>query len=208
MTKWINGKGDHVASTSNLRKTNLPSNVTSLDSNGAMWGSSDTCSTRQLESPTRIEIFTDGSCIGNPGHGGYGIILLRKDAGGNIIKKRELSGHDLSTTNNRMEMTAACVALESLGRVTSEPATLYCDASIISNAMNGWLFKWKATGWKKGSGKPVENRDLWERLEQAAAGRNVTFTWVRGHSGTEHNEGAHRLAYNAARKAEEILMTA
>lgn len=166
------------------------------------------CGAQPLESQTRIEIFTDGSCIGNPGHGGYGIVILRKDAVGNIIKKRELSGHDLATTNNRMEMTAACVALETLFRDTGEPATLYCDASLISNAMHGWLFKWKAAGWKKGGGKPVENRDLWERLERAAAGRNVTFKWVRGHNGTVHNEEAHRLAYTAARKAEKIVMAA
>lgn len=158
------------------------------------------------EGQTRIEAFTDGSCIGNPGHGGYGVVILRKHASGQIIKTRELSGFDLMTTNIRMEMTAACVALESLGRVTDEPITMHCDANLIPNAMNDWLPKWKAKGWKKSDGKPVENRDLWERLERAAAGRNVTWKWVRGHNGTEHNEMADQLAKDASKRAKKIMM--
>lgn len=155
---------------------------------------------------TRIEIFTDGSCIGNPGHGGYGFVLLRKDADDRVIKTHEGTGYDLATTNNRMEMTAVCAALEALGRVTDEPITVFCDANLIPNAMNGWLAKWKANGWRKSGGKPAENRDLWERLERAAEGRNVTWLWVRGHNGTEHNERADRLAYAGSRKAEKIIM--
>jgi ribonuclease HI len=156
------------------------------------------------KSQTRIEIFTDGSCIGNPGHGGWGGVILRKDALGKIIKKATISGHDLRTTNNRMEMTAVCAALEALGPITAEPIAVFCDASLIPNAMTDWLPKWKAKGWKKGKGGAVENRDLWERLEAAAAGRNVTWHWVRGHNGTRHNEEADKLAYAAAREAEEI----
>ena len=157
-------------------------------------------------SQTRIEIYTDGSCIGNPGHGGYGVVILRIDASGKIIRRRERSGHETAdTTNNRMEMTAACVALESLGRITCEPITVRCDASLIPNAMNGWLANWKAKGWKKGDGKAPENRDLWERLERAAEGRNITWGWVRGHNGNEHNERADTLAYAAALKAEKII---
>lgn len=158
-------------------------------------------------SQTRIEIYTDGSCIGNPGPGGYGVIILRKDASGAIIKTYECSGHEtFATTNVRMEMTAACVALESLGRVTDEPITLRCDADLIPKAMNGWLEGWKTKGWKKSDGKPVSNRDLWERLEAAAYGRNVKWAWVRGHNGSEHNERADRLAYAGSRKAEKIIM--
>lgn len=157
-------------------------------------------------SQTRIEIYPDGSCIGNPGHGGYGVVILRIDVSGKIIKDRELSGHETAdTTNNRMEMTAACVGLESLGSVTGEPITMRCDASLIPNAMNGWLANWKAKGWKKSDGKPPENRDLWERLEAAAEGRNVTWAWVRGHDGNEFNERADRLAYAGSRKAEKII---
>jgi ribonuclease HI len=154
---------------------------------------------------TRTEIFTDGSCIGNPGHGGYGIVTLRLDSNGAILKRREASGYELETTNIRMEMTAACVALESLGRVTAEPIWLFCDANLIPNAMNGWLAKWKAKGWKKSDGKAVENPDLWKRLEKATDGRVVKWEWVRSHDGNVHNEQADDLAYNAARQAEKAL---
>lgn len=158
------------------------------------------------EGQTRIEIFTDGSCIGNPGYGGYGIVLLRLNSEGEIVKRHEASCFDPEiTTNNRMEMTATCFALESLGRTSEEPVTLYCDANLIPNAMNGGLAKWKAKGWRKANGEAVKNQDLWERLEAAAAGRNVTFAWVRGHNGAEHNEQADKLAYAAARKAEKKI---
>lgn len=157
------------------------------------------------EGQTRIEIFSDGSCIGNPGHGGYGIVILRRNAGGGIVKRGEVSGFaPENTTNIRMEMTAACVALESLGAPTDEPITVFCDANLIPNAMNDWLAKWRANGWKKGDGNAPDNRDLWERLERAAAGRNVVFVWVRGHNGSVHNERADRLARAAARKAEKL----
>lgn len=155
------------------------------------------------EGQTRIAIFTDGSSIGNPGHGGYGIVILRLSVTGEVLKQRELSGSAAEiTTNIRMEMTAACVALEALGIVTDEPITVHCDANLIPNAMNTWLSNWKAKGWRKSDGKPVENTDLWQRLERAAEGRNVTWEWVRGHNGTEHNEVADKLAYRAARRAE------
>jgi ribonuclease HI len=167
---------------------------------------STTCGAQPPEGQTCIEIFTDGSCIGNPGHGGYGFVLLRKDADDRVIKTYESTGYALSTTNIRMEMIAACATLEALGSVTDEPITVFCDANLIPNAMNTWLAQWKAKGWKKSNGKPVENRDLWERLERAAEGRNVTWQWVRGHNGTEHNERADRLAYAGSRKAERVLM--
>lgn len=141
------------------------------------------CGAQPHEGQTRIEIYTDGSCIGNPGHGGYGVVILRKDTSEAVIKARELLGHDLMTTNIRMEMTAAAVALESLGRVTAEPITLFCDARLLSDTMNRDMAKWKARGWKKSDGKEPANRDLWERIERAAEGRNVTWAWVRGHSG-------------------------
>lgn len=157
---------------------------------------------------TRIEIYTDGSCIGNPGPGGYGIVTLRLDADGNVRRSRERNGSSTDiTTNIRMELTAACVGLEQLGRPTGEPVTVFCDANLIPNAMTGWLAKWKANGWRAASGKPVENRDLWERLEMAAEGREVAFRWVRGHNGTEYNERADRLAYAGAREAERRGVT-
>lgn len=165
-----------------------------------------TCSDQPLESQTRIEIYTDGSAIGNPGHGGCAAVILRIDATGKIVKRLEVSSNSRTalTTNVRMEMTAACLALESLGRVTDEPITVRCDANLIPNGMNGWLSNWKAKGWKTSAGKETVNRDLWERLEGAAKGRNVAFEWLRGHSGHEHNERADKLAYAAARKAEAL----
>lgn len=169
--------------------------ITTLTNSGA----------QPAQGPTRIEIFTDGSCIGNPGHGGWGAIILRKDTSSAIIKVIERSGWEAMTTNNRMEMTAACAALESLGSVTNEPIFLFCDATIIPNAMNEWLKKWKAGGWKKANKKPVENRDLWGRMERAAEGRDVTWAWVRGHNGDQYNERADKLAYRAAREAERAL---
>jgi ribonuclease HI len=155
----------------------------------------------QPEGQTCILIYTDGSCLGNPGPGGYGIVLLRLDAQGKIIKTREASGNSRATTNIKMEMTAACVALESLGKITAEPITIFCDLDLIPKAMNGWIAGWKAKNWCKSDRKPVENRDLWERLERAAAGRNVTWKWVKGHSGRLHNERADTLAGEAADSA-------
>lgn len=155
---------------------------------------------------TQIEIYTDGSCIGNPGFGGYGIVTLRLSPDGNIQKRAEASGFAKElTTNIRMEMTAACVALERLGAKTDEPITVLCDADLIPKAMNDWLANWKVNGWQTSGKKPVANRDLWERLETTAEGRNVAFKWIRGHNGSEHNERADRLAYRASRKAEELL---
>ncbi|SFQ94415.1 RNase H [Poseidonocella sedimentorum] len=104
-----------------------------------------------------------------------------------------------------MELIAVCVALENLGRVTDEPITVFTDANLIPNSMNGWLATWKANDWKRSGGKAVENRDLWQRLEQAASGRHITWKWVRGHNGSENNERADRLAYAAARRAEKKL---
>lgn len=156
---------------------------------------------------TRIEIFTDGSCIHNPGPGGYGIVTLRRDDNDTILRRRERSGFEaVPTTNIRMEMIAACVALESLGAPTGEPVTVFCDANLIPNTMNRDLANWKARGWKKADGKPPNNQDLWERLEAATQGRDVAFKWVRGHNGAEHNERADKLAYAAARKAEQVIL--
>ena len=157
-------------------------------------------------SQTRIEIYTDGSSIGNPGPGGYGIVTLRRAADGSILKERERSGCVAEpTTNIRMEMTAACVALEQLGTPTDESVTVFCDLNLIPNALNGWLANWKAKGWKKSDGTAPPNRDLWDRLEAATEGRNVAFVWVRGHNGAQYNERADKLAYRAARKSEKAM---
>ncbi|WP_299480052.1 ribonuclease H [uncultured Paracoccus sp.] len=155
------------------------------------------------DSQTCIEIYTDGSSIGNPGPGGYGGVLIRRDATGTTLKIREIWGASSSvTTNIRMEMTAALMGLRALGSKTAEPVTVFCDCDLIPRGMNQWLAGWKAKGWRKGNGRKVENCDLWVALETEASGRNVTWKWVRGHDGTALNERADRLAYRGARLAE------
>lgn len=157
----------------------------------------------QPTSPTRIEIYTDGSSIGNPGPGGYGGVLVRKDQAGTIIRQAEFWGASpVITTNIRMEMTAALRGLQKVGTKTAEPITVLCDCNLIPRGMNEWLPGWKAKGWRKGNGRQVENRDLWEKLIAEAEGRNVTWQWIRGHNGAALNERADRLAYHGARKAE------
>lgn len=154
-------------------------------------------------SQTRIEIYTDGSAIGNPGPGGYGGTLVRKDAAGTIIKEAEFwKSSPIITTNIRMEMTAVIQGLRRIGSKTAEPVLVLCDCNLIPNAMNEWLAGWKTKGWRNGKNKPVENRDLWEQIEAEAEGRNVTWAWVRGHNGTDLNERADALAYRGARAAE------
>lgn len=161
--------------------------------------------TQPCKGQTRIEIYTDGSSIGNPGPGGYGVVTLRLNSKGVTLKRRKRKGSEPTpTTNIRMEMTAACAALEALGAPTDEPVTVFCDLKLIPDAMNSWLANWITKGWKKSDGRSVENRDLWERLQRAVEGRTVTFAWVRGHNGTEQNELADRLAYAGAREAEAM----
>lgn len=132
-------------------------------------------------------IFTDGSCLGNPGRGGFGAILRYGEA------ERELSGGYLLTTNNRMEIMAALAALEEL----KEPCrvTLYTDSRYLQHAVEKrWLAGWLKNGWKTASRKPVKNRDLWMRLHTQLARHQVTFSWVRGHNGHAENERCDALA--------------
>lgn len=138
----------------------------------------------------QVIIYTDGACIDNPGPGGYGAILL---SGGH---RRELSGGFRLTTNNRMELMAAIVALEAL-KVPCQ-VTVYSDSSLLVKAMDeGWLQKWHTKGWKRGK-KWVLNADLWRRLDAACRPHEVHFVWVKGHSGNRGNERADRLSLLAA----------
>lgn len=134
-----------------------------------------------------IELFTDGSCSGNPGPGGYGAILRYNG------RERELSGGDTNTTNNRMELTAVIVGLSAL----KEPCrvTLTTDSQYVVNALTkGWLESWKQRGYVKADKKPVLNRDLWEQLDALLQVHKVTCVWVRGHEGHPENERCDRLA--------------
>jgi len=143
----------------------------------------------------RVEIFTDGACLGNPGPGGWGAILRYKG------REKEISGGAAETTNNRMELLAAIAALESLKRPSK--VTLSTDSSYLKDGITKWLAGWKARGWRTANKSPVKNRDLWERLDAARASHEVDWAWVRGHAGHPENERADDLATAAARQARD-----
>ena len=135
--------------------------------------------------------YTDGACSGNPGPGGWGVLLLAKD-GGQLVKERELKGGEAQTTNNRMELMAATSALETLSRPTS--LTVVTDSTYVKNGITQWINGWKRKGWKTAAGKPVKNDDLWKRLEAAQERHQVTWDWIKGHAGHPENERADALA--------------
>ena len=134
----------------------------------------------------RVTIFTDGGCKGNPGPGGWGAILQFGD------KTKELSGGEKDTTNNRMELTAAIMALEALTRPCA--VDLNTDSQYVRNGITTWIKGWKARGWKTADKKDVKNVDLWLRLDEAVKRHDVSWHWVKGHAGNELNERADVLA--------------
>ncbi|WP_417246318.1 ribonuclease HI [Celeribacter sp.] len=138
-----------------------------------------------------IHAWTDGACSGNPGPGGWGV-LMRAFKDGEIIKERELKGGEAETTNNRMELLAAINALEALSRPTD--ITITTDSAYVKNGVTGWIYGWKRNGWKTAAKKPVKNVDLWQRLDEAQATHNVTWKWIKGHAGHAENEKADELA--------------
>lgn len=135
--------------------------------------------------------YTDGACSGNPGPGGWGVLMRAVD-GGRIVKERELSGGEAETTNNRMELLAAIHALEALSRPSA--VTLITDSAYVKNGVTGWIHGWKRNGWKTSNRKPVKNADLWQRLDEAQSRHSVTWEWVKGHAGHPENERADELA--------------
>ncbi len=142
-----------------------------------------------MASTEPIDIFTDGACSGNPGPGGWGAILRYNGA------EKELSGGAPETTNNRMEMMAAIVALEALKRPAR--VRLHTDSTYLKDGITKWIHAWKARGWKTANKKPVKNQDLWQRLEAALTPHDVEWFWVKGHAGHPENERADELARNA-----------
>ena len=140
---------------------------------------------------TTLVAYTDGACSGNPGPGGWGV-LLRAYHGETIVKERELSGGDGDTTNNRMELMAAISALEVLERPSA--VTVVTDSAYVKNGVTSWIHAWKRNGWRTADRKPVKNADLWQRLDAAQERHNVTWTWVKGHAGHPENERADELA--------------
>jgi ribonuclease HI len=138
---------------------------------------------------TRVAIFTDGACRGNPGPGGWGAILKFRTV------EKELSGGTADTTNNRMEMIAAISALEALKR--SAAVDLYTDSTYVRDGITKWIHGWKKRDWRTADKKPVKNVDLWQRLEAAMGQHRVEWHWVKGHSGHPENERADKLAREA-----------
>ena len=133
--------------------------------------------------------YTDGACSGNPGPGGWGVLLHAKE-GGAVIKERELKGGAAETTNNQMELMAAISALEVLDRPST--LTVVTDSAYVKDGITKWIHGWKRNGWKKKGG--LKNVELWQRLDAAAARHSVTWEWVKGHAGHPENERADELA--------------
>ena len=135
--------------------------------------------------------YTDGACSGNPGPGGWGVLLVAKTHQ-KIIKERELCGGQDSTTNNQMELLAAISALEILDRPSK--ITIITDSSYVKNGVTQWLENWKKNKWKTAARKPVKNAELWRRLDKAKSRHEVAWEWVKGHAGHPENERADELA--------------
>lgn len=139
----------------------------------------------------KLKAFTDGACSGNPGPGGWGVVLQAINAN-YVVKERELSGGASETTNNQMELMAAISALETLERAST--ITVVTDSSYVKDGVSTWIHGWKRNGWKTAAKKPVKNVELWQRLDTARSRHNVTWEWVKGHAGHPENERADALA--------------
>jgi ribonuclease HI len=144
-----------------------------------------------MKGPKKVTIYTDGACLGNPGPGGYGVVLLYDG------HRKELSGGFRLTTNNRMEMMAVIVALRALKERCS--VTLYSDSEYVVNSISkGWAARWRANGWKRNKKDKAINADLWEQLLNLIDKHDVKMVWVRGHSGVKENERCDELSVAAA----------
>ena len=135
--------------------------------------------------------YTDGACSGNPGPGGWGVVMQAK-TGDKVAKQRQLKGGATETTNNRMELMAAISALETLSRRSA--ITIVTDSVYVKDGVTKWIFDWKKNGWKTAAKKPVKNEGLWKRLDAVQAQHQVTWQWVKGHAGHPENELADELA--------------
>lgn len=135
--------------------------------------------------------YTDGACSGNPGPGGWGVLMIARE-GERILKTRELSGGEPQTTNNRMELMAAISALEALSRASE--LTIVTDSAYVKNGVTEWIHGWKRNGWRTSSKAAVKNADLWQRLDAAQSRHKVSWRWIKGHAGHVENEKADELA--------------
>jgi ribonuclease HI len=140
----------------------------------------------------KVDIYTDGACSGNPGPGGWGVLIQLDD------KDIELSGGDNETTNNRMELMAAIIALEEINK--DYKINLYTDSNYVKDGITSWISNWKKNSWKTANKKDVKNKDLWIRLDAAIKGKDISWIWVKGHAGNAGNEQADYLARSALEK--------
>ena len=140
----------------------------------------------------KVDIYTDGACSGNPGPGGWGVLIQLDD------KNIELSGGDNETTNNRMELMAAIKALEEINK--DYKINLYTDSNYVKDGITSWISNWKKNSWKTSNKKEVKNKDLWIRLDAAIEGKDISWIWVKGHAGNAGNEQADYLARSALEK--------
>ena len=140
----------------------------------------------------KVDIYTDGACSGNPGPGGWGVLIEIDNE--NI----ELSGGDRETTNNRMELMAAIKALEEIDK--DYEITLYTDSNYVKDGITSWISNWKKNNWKTANKKDVKNKELWMRLDEAIKDKNISWVWVKGHAGNKGNEQADYLARSALEK--------
>lgn len=136
-----------------------------------------------------ITIYTDGACSGNPGKGGWGAVLLYKD------HKKEISGMNKDTTNNRMELTAVIESLKNVKK--SIPLKIYTDSKYVMDGITKWIKSWKKNGWRTADKRPVKNCDLWQALDFECQKHQISWYWVKGHSGDKYNEIADELARQA-----------
>ncbi len=146
---------------------------------------------------SEVTIYTDGACSGNPGPGGWGVVLTYND------HRKELSGGNPQTTNNRMELQAAIEALRALRRPAS--VELFTDSTYVKNGITQWIDNWKKNGWKRKRGRgfaPIKNEDLWRELDRLVSRHSISFHWVEGHAGDPENERCDKLARNAILKIE------
>lgn len=144
-------------------------------------------------------MYTDGACRGNPGPGGWGVLLLTDRT------ERELCGGDIATTNNRMELMAAIQGLSALNRRCN--VSVYTDSEYVRRGISEWLANWKKRGWKTASRKPVKNEDLWRKLDELAAQHDIEWHWVKGHAGNPGNERADQLANDGLERSLRASIT-
>lgn len=149
----------------------------------------------------KVTMYTDGAAKGNPGPGGYGIVILMKDEEGKVTRHEYSNGYK-NTTNNRMELLAVIVGLECLPAPSE--VIVISDSKYVTEAFNqGWLARWIKNGWRTATNKPVKNLDLWQRMVKAIKPHNVEFQWIKGHSEVDENNHCDILAYEAAEAAEK-----